>query len=171
MTARFDLIFAAAAAEVGHGIEPELLKAIAWRESSLDPSASRYGRAERRAYRKAYQRWRRHGVRFWLDHPLSERGDILWRSFGLMQVLYVVAVEVGYPVDADPEGLYDPEVNVRMGARHFRRCLNKAGNISSAISLYNAGRIQIDPATGHFPNQSYVDSVMRMRDRLMSANG
>lgn len=60
-------------------------------------------------------------------------------SYGLMQVMYPVAIERGY--HGEPEGLFVPAVSLEFGCRHLRYLLNIAmkGNMDAAIAAYNGG--------------------------------
>lgn len=105
-------------------------------------------------------------------------------SRGLMQLLYATAQEVGYA--GAPEGLFDPAVNVALGARYLKKKIAQAGSADGGISAYNGGyRPEIGfgaPAThpltvclahdaagnciqthavaaGEFANQAYVNAV------------
>lgn len=164
MQTTFDDLFRRIAEEIG--VEWWVLKAIAVKESSLEPLATRFGHSENRHYREAYKRWQRTGSR-WKDHKWADFGWILWRSYGLMQILYVTATEVGHPFEGDWLPLFAPEYNVQLGARHLKRLLDKYGNISSALSVYNAGRLDI--RDGQFGNQRYVDAVMRTAEQIRDA--
>lgn len=64
-------------------------------------------------------------------------------SRGLMQVLLMVARDRGY--HGEPEGLFDPETNIRIGMAHLKWSFdyleNRRGSVSEMewISSYNAG--------------------------------
>lgn len=65
-------------------------------------------------------------------------------SYGLMQVLYGTARFVGY--SGAPEGLYDPETNIRMGMRYvayvrdyLRPRINREPTWEEIASGYNGG--------------------------------
>lgn len=94
-------------------------------------------------------------------------------AYGLMQMTLETARGMGYTGAAGDvaqlSGLYDPDVNVALGVRHFADLLKAAGGRADvAISAYNAGlsreragdgkRTANDPAAP-FINQSYVDRV------------
>ncbi len=65
-------------------------------------------------------------------------------SYGLMQVLSTTAADRGY--DGPPEGLFDPETNIRVGMAHLKwswdylaRRMGSAPSRSLWIGSYNAG--------------------------------
>ncbi len=57
-------------------------------------------------------------------------------AIGLMQVMPSTAADYGI---RDPDRLFNPETNVRVGTRHFQRLFKKYKNLSRAIMAYNAG--------------------------------
>lgn len=102
-------------------------------------------------------------------------------SRGLMQILFRTAKAVGY---TGPEnGLYDPETNVRYGAKFLRDQIRaKNGDVWAGVSAYNNGNGKratkdtrtcawrkadgscgewFDIKAGQFFNQPYVDKVQR----------
>jgi hypothetical protein len=64
-------------------------------------------------------------------------------SYGLMQLLYRTARQLGYKGErgeADPlTGLFDPAVNIDLGTRLISQNRKMAGNWTGAISAYNGG--------------------------------
>ncbi len=63
---------------------------------------------------------------------------------GLMQLMTgtasQVAKEVGEPFDGDEEDLFQPDLNIRLGARYLRDLLEEfPGNLDLAVASYNAG--------------------------------
>ena len=85
-------------------------------------------------------------------------------STGLMQILMRTAKALGYTGDA--MGLYDPSVNIMLGAKLIAQNITQAeGNLDIAISAYNAGFSAERPHDakrdneGNLINQSYVNKV------------
>jgi hypothetical protein len=64
-------------------------------------------------------------------------------SYGLMQILYRTARQLGYKGErgeADKlSGLFDPAVNIDLGTKLLAQNRHIAGNWSGAISAYNGG--------------------------------
>lgn len=111
-------------------------------------------------------------------------------SRGLMQILYGTARDVGYT--GQPDGLYDPAINVRLGVKFLAdRIRAKAGDVWAGVSAYNNGngnratsdvRVCVwrkpdgscgeyhDARAGEFFNQPYVDSV-RQKAELFGLEG
>jgi len=93
------------------------------------------------------------------------------RSIGLMQVLCQTARR--FVTASRCDDLFDPELNVRTGARIIRDNLQRyGGNIPNAIAAYNAGSAFKD-TQGRFVNtkgvpsvQGYVDRVLAFRQQL-----
>ena len=93
------------------------------------------------------------------------------RSIGLMQVLCQTARRFVTAIRCDD--LFDPELNIRAGARVIRDNLQRyGGNIPNAVAAYNAGVARKD-AQGYFVNsrgdravQTYVNRVLAFRQQL-----
>jgi len=94
-----------------YGFPKLLLKAVAIIESNLDE----------RAYRFEPNFW----DRYLKDNPewKDKKPEEVSASYGLFQVMYVVAVEMGFK--GTPLELYDPFNNIDIGARNLRSRLNK----------------------------------------------
>lgn len=149
----FDDMFRAVGAE--ERIEPWLLKAIAIKESSLVPYAYRFGRGERRFYKRRIE-----GRSDWTGHCYYARPEIIAASWGLMQLLYTTAILVGFPREGHPWDLMDNvRENIRYGARWFRAKRETYGHDSPALAAYNAGSANYADS-GTFQNQWYVDKVL-----------
>jgi len=58
-------------------------------------------------------------------------------SYGLMQVRYQVAQQLGYL--GSPDGLFNPETNIGLGAQLLASNYRRAGLWDVAIAAYNAG--------------------------------
>lgn len=59
-------------------------------------------------------------------------------SYGIMQLLYKTATALGY--DGDPSGLFDPAVNIDLGARLIQQNISRFGEDFNAVySAYNSG--------------------------------
>ncbi len=59
---------------------------------------------------------------------------------GLMQLMPQTAAMVLHEKKIDPERLYDPELNIRLGTKHLRELIDKyGGNQTAVIASYNAG--------------------------------
>jgi soluble lytic murein transglycosylase-like protein len=135
-----------------------LLKALIITESNLNPNAYRYEPAFWERYLK--------------DNPIwcDKDPKVVSASYGLTQVMYVVAWENGFRRDA--EELYDPVTNIGLGARILRKHNDEAiaegvhiktglWPIKIALARYNGGKGGNPGADGKLRNQSYVDKVMK----------
>lgn len=152
MTAFRDEIAAAAKA---HQLDPVLLTAQILVESSGKTYAYRYEPL------------------FWSKYLASNADyndanpERVSASYGLLQVMYVVAKEVGYGL-ADPEHLFVPSIGLEFGCRKLAQLLVWArGDVQQALAAYNGGRVA--NAAPPFRNQSYVDKVMKQWERLKAA--
>lgn len=155
----YDAVIVAAAAR--YGVPVSVLKGIIGLESGFDPVASR---AEPQLPP--------------VNVPGLEHGGD--SSYGLMQLLYRTAWALGYRGAA--QALYNPAVNVPLGARFFGDLYEQARangwGLDSALSAYNAGGSGDRPGDGKrktsrkdgrvsaggplapFVNQAYVDRVL-----------
>lgn len=144
----------------------KLLKAIAIRESGLDPKATR--------------------TEGWTVTIVDEDGshEVNPISFGLMQILIPQSLNVeGWPENPpdDPksdwtmerygemkEKLKDPEFNIKIGAQILQWNIEHGGDaphgVQKGVALYNAWNNdnREAPATGPFTNQHYVDDVLEL---------
>jgi soluble lytic murein transglycosylase-like protein len=78
-------------------------------------------------------------------------------SWGLMQVMGSVARELNFTGLLTE--LVNPQTNVNLGIRHFKKFLDKYKNIEDAIASYNAGSPR-KREDGMYVNQGYVDKVL-----------
>ncbi len=59
---------------------------------------------------------------------------------GLMQLMPHTAALVLHEKKIDPDRLYDPELNIRLGTKHLRELIDSySGNLVAVIASYNAG--------------------------------
>jgi len=99
-------------------------------------------------------------------------------SYGLMQILYDVAIERGYPKADPPEHLFVPEIGLHYGCKHLRFLLDWAGEfpgvtpeqaLDAAVASYNGGRGGNKPTDTPKRNASYVRKVFAALQSLQSA--
>jgi soluble lytic murein transglycosylase-like protein len=87
-------------------------------------------------------------------------------ALGLMQILPETGRELaqkhGVPW-AGPSTLFDPAINVKLGAAYLRELTNRYGDVSIALAAYNWGPGVIDRRLreGTTLPSEYIDSVMR----------
>lgn len=63
-------------------------------------------------------------------------------SYGLMQILYRTAQEVGY--DGEPQGLLDAGTNLEFGTAYLKSMLDRFdGDVRLALAAYNAGPTRV----------------------------
>lgn len=127
-----------------HGLEADLVEAVVLTESA--------GLAH--AYRWEPEFWNRY-----LDGKPEWKGMNPRRvsaSYGLMQVMFPVAVEMGYV--GEPEGLFVPSVALDMGCMKLAELLKwSGGNVDQALAAFNGGRG--GNAKPPYRNASYVLKV------------
>ena len=152
-----DLIFCMNAKK--YMIPKLLLKAVAEQESAFKVNAYRF--------EPAYYEW--------LKKAQPGRWDtrdphIVSASYGVMQIMYTTAVGLGLPETFNAEDLYNPVINIELGAKLLRTLLNgiEAGNLHVkfgiwpfriALARYNGGGGGNPNDAGVLRNQSYVDQV------------
>lgn len=85
-----------------------------------------------------------------------------YASYGLMQILYGTAKELGYK--GEPYNLFNPEENIKYGCSLLKRLLDKYKDIKDVISSYNAGSPQ--KKDGKYINNLYVEEVYKIYKTL-----
>jgi len=82
---------------------------------------------------------------------------------GLMQLMPDTAAAVMHTKKIDPERLYDPELNIRLGSKHLRELLDKyAGNRIAVIASYNAGANNVNrwlKVYAGLPEEDFIESI------------
>jgi soluble lytic murein transglycosylase-like protein len=128
-------------ASEGLGLDPGDVLAVIAVESSFDPAAYRF------------------------EAKLNDA------SYGLMQILYSTARDVGY--SGEPAGLYDPETNVLFGMRYIRWVqdflLSRTGReptFDEWLSAYNGG---VGNVLKGWRSLAYVDKWRKARSGIVVA--
>jgi len=82
---------------------------------------------------------------------------------GLMQLMPQTAAMVLNQKKIDPERLYDPELNIRLGTKHLRELIDKySGNEIAVIASYNAGAGNVNRWLKTYSNlkdEEFVESI------------
>lgn len=98
------------------------------------------------------------------DFPLGKY-ICLNGAFGLMQILAVRAMELGFGWDRDPSELWNPRVGILYGCLNLRMLLNcYEGNIWDAVAAYNQGnnrKFISGKNEGKYCNYNYVERVKK----------
>ncbi len=133
-------------------LDPDLVEAIVMTESSGKTNAYRFEPAFWQRYMKDKPQW---------DGANAERVS---SSYGLMQVMYPVALEHGFNENA-PEYLFVPTIGLFWGCTHLRALLDwSTQNVNQALAAYNGGKG--GNSTTPYRNQYYVDKVRENLERL-----
>lgn len=138
-------------AAAAHGIPTNRIIATVWQESNggIVPATGTFGMAALYRFEPAF--W----TRYLTDKaeyacppsiPLHYWKRRVSASYGLMQVMFATARDLGYH-DA-PEGLLDPTTGLFWGAKYLRKCFNPAHDWHYAHNRYNGGG-----------NPAYADEV------------
>jgi soluble lytic murein transglycosylase-like protein len=135
-------------------LDPDVIEAIVLTESA----------GKTHAYRFEPFFWERYLSRKpKYDGAVPERVS---SSYGLMQVMYPVACELGFT--EPPEYLFVPIIGLQWGCRKFRSLLDWAKqDVEQALAAYNGGKG--DNAQRPFRNKDYVTRVLRNLDRVKLA--
>ena len=146
------------AAATKYQLDPILVEAIVVQESAGNTDGFRFEKVFYNRLLKGKPEW---------DGQNPRR---ISSSYGLMQIMYPVAVERGYPKTQPPEGLFVPEVGLEYGCRHLRWLTNWADTFTSTTSearrgavlaSYNGGRGSNKPTDKPLRNGVYAASVLR----------
>ena len=139
-----------------YGLEKLMLKAVCMVESAMQVTAYRFEQGFWDRYLKDNAKWQ------------DQDPEAVSASYGLMQIMYVVAVENGF--SGTPEELYNPVYNIELGAKILRNTINwmvkqnkdvrfQLWPVRAALAAYNGGRGGNPDENGALRNQSYVDKV------------
>ena len=118
-----------------YDLDPSLIAAIVLVESSGNPYAIRVEPAFWRRYGATYQKIIApgHPARRWLKYP-----EVFASSYGLMQIMFGVAVEHGCRVRF-PTELLKPDLNLEFGCKILAKKIKIKQNIEEGVLAYNGG--------------------------------
>lgn len=127
-----------------NGLDADLVEAVVLTESSGNTDAFRFEPGFWRLYLQ--------------DNPRYM--DLIPRrvssSYGLMQVMYPVSVELGFT--GEPEELFIPQIGLKYGCKKLAQLMEWAhGDRAKALGAYNAGRGGWDSA----PGRVYATKVLK----------
>jgi hypothetical protein len=67
-------------------------------------------------------------------------GDAVAKSYGPFQLMYIVCVELGYPMDKDPADLANFDTNTQYAVAYInRRAMRHADRVEDILDAYNSG--------------------------------
>ncbi len=136
------------------GVDPDLVQAFVFVESSGNPTATRY---EANFYKKYIQPMLHQNAI--TPHEAIGRAT----SWGLMQIMGQVAREKGFK--GEFEELYEPGVGLTWGLKHLKHFIDKYPDLDDAITSYNAGSPRKN-GDGQYVNQNYVNRIHRYLAQL-----
>lgn len=140
-------------AAMKHGLDWRLIAAIVSVESGGDTYAARY----EPKYRYTFD-VETIAAQCGCSPPTMKMMQMT--SWGLMQVMGGVALEMGYPRHEFLTHLVVPEVGVEYGCRKLVELFKRYDTIDKVIVSYNAGSPQYD-ADGAYKNKYYLDKVLQ----------
>lgn len=133
-----------------YGLDADLLTAQMMVESSGQPDAFRFEPGYYRRYIRG--------------NPAAlarAYGPLAACSYGLLQILYESAVEIGF--SGQPHELFDPSTGLEWGARYLADLLRWAGgDYTRALCAFNGGKV--GNSTPPYRNQTYADKVLGVKD-------
>lgn len=146
-------------ASAQYGLDPLLVEAVVLTESSGNTDAFRFEP-------NFYNRYLKPMKMFAGQNPRRVSS-----SYGLLQIMYPVAVERGFPKDAQPEMLFIPEVNLEWGCKHLRMLVDwsnqpefaassEQDKLEAVLASYNGGRGDNKPTQHPKRNASYARKVL-----------
>jgi soluble lytic murein transglycosylase-like protein len=142
-----------------YSLDPALVAAIVYVESSFDPEAFRYEAKFKKKYIDHHPQYGK------LD-PQTQA--LLSTSCGLMQVMGVVAHEDGLPLGC-LDYLFRVTDGLNYGCTHLKQLFDRYWQssperlITNAVAAYNAGTAKLGDTgrdKGRYKNQGYVDKVL-----------
>jgi soluble lytic murein transglycosylase-like protein len=108
------------------GVDPFLIEAVIQQESSGNADAFRHEPG-------FYLRYLKNNPEFKGQNPRR-----ISSSYGLMQLMYTTARELGFT--GAPEDLFDINLNVNLGTKLLKKLLDKyKGDVEKALMAYNGG--------------------------------
>lgn len=151
---------------IKYGLDPVLVCAVVWQESSFNADGFRYEPDFWNRYLKNNPKYR---------HLNPRRVS---SSYGLMQVMYCRVHEDKLAENdaLPPEHLFVPELNLRTGCQLLAELLAWASGKTSdpvlartaALAAYNGGRGGNDPSKDRpLRRESYAREVLHKRDFLL----
>lgn len=139
------------------GLDSVLVAAVCWQESDFNADAIRFERDFWNRYMKKKPEYAGLNPRRYSS------------SYGLMQIMWVVAVERGFPTTAPPELLFAPEIGLKWGCRQLKMLFEWAEGLTgdselvtfAALASYNGGRGGNHPLKDNpLRNASYARKVL-----------
>jgi len=98
-----------------------------------------------------------------------EYNDYHFCSYGLMQVLFGIARNMGYE-EKNPFGLFEPKINIFYGIKLLKNYIKAYPDIKDVISSYNQGSPKKNNL-GIYYNQEYVNKVYYYYQQLKGKGG
>ena len=142
-----------------YGLDPNLVRAMIHVESSGNPLAIRF---EPHYYAKPTLHFtREYASRLRLSHDTERMLQSC--SFGLLQIMGVVARELGY--DGELLKLLQPDIGLEYGCKKLKKLFEKYGVESDVISAYNRGS-PFKTKGGFYENEDYVNKVYKELRKL-----
>lgn len=152
-------------------LDPILVEAVVVQESSGNTDAFRFEPAFYDRYIKISPDWEWARKKYANPRRMSS-------SYGLMQIMWPVALEDGFPRESPPELLFVPEIGLKWGCTRLRTLVNWADKgwpqvaptvrLRAILASYNGGRGGNRPTDMPLRNTSYANSVLKTYTQLQA---
>lgn len=141
-----------------HGLDPDVVEAMVLQESAGNTDAFRFEPDFWNRYLKGKPEW------------AGKNPRRVSSSYGLMQIMFPVALEDGMAVGTPPEMLFIPEVGLKAGCTRLQKLMVWAdtgwpavspdARQMAALAAYNGGRGGNTPADSPPRNGTYARQVL-----------
>jgi len=136
----------------GYSIDPELVKAMVWKESNYNPNKPGYKLEHIGNHKFRYQR--------------DANGERILTAYGLLQVTRDAANEMGFSFD---EVKNDSLANLRCGVSYFGKYYKRySGDVKRSLGAYNAGpsRAENNTHTKYAETRVYIADITEQHSML-----
>lgn len=134
------------------GVDPFLVEAVIQQESGGKADAFRYEPGY-------YLRYVKNNPEFKGQNPRRVAS-----SYGLMQIMYPTALELGFR--GDPEELFEIGLNINLGTKLLKRLLDRyKGDVEKALMAYNGG----PGGVGKIQPLAYAKTVLMRHDFIKTS--
>lgn len=150
---------------VDQQLDPVMVAAVVLKESGANSDAFRHEPAFWNRYMKAQPQFKGLNPRRYSS------------SYSLMQPMWVVATEEGFPADLPPELLFVPETNLKYGCKRLKALIAWADKgwpettaeirLAASLAAYNGGRGGNRPTDQPNRNASYAKGVLSLYATLL----
>lgn len=104
-----------------------------------------------------------------LQDGFKKYGDLCAMSYGAHQILWVVASELGYPLNTSPLALWDSRISLPYVVKYINRCISSGAKTVLQIGMvYNGGMGALRSKDG--PAVLYGVKLNKLYDSILAGN-